>query len=38
LRRDLPQAEYTELPGIGHMPHHIAPEAVLEAVLRLVRR
>lgn len=27
-----PDSEFTSLPGLGHMAHHFAPEAVLEAV------
>ncbi|MDT8344991.1 MAG: alpha/beta hydrolase [Thermohalobaculum sp.] len=37
LARILPRARLTLLPGIGHMPHHAAPEAVLAAVGRLTR-
>lgn len=33
-----PQARLTLLPGIGHMPHHTAPEAVLAAADRLAAR
>jgi pimeloyl-ACP methyl ester carboxylesterase len=28
----LPDSRLTELPGIGHMLHHVAPEALIEAV------
>ena len=31
-------AHLLELPGIGHMPHHVAPEACVAAVERAVRR
>jgi pimeloyl-ACP methyl ester carboxylesterase len=29
-----PGANLTLLPGVGHMPHHAAPEAVLAAIDR----
>ena len=35
LARLLPHAGLTLLPGIGHMPHHAAPEQVLDAIDRL---
>lgn len=38
LARLLPDANLTLLPGIGHMPHHAAPEPIIEAVGRLVQR
>ena len=31
-------ARLTLLPGVGHMPHHAAPEKVLAAADRLARR
>jgi pimeloyl-ACP methyl ester carboxylesterase len=34
LHRELPQSEFTALPGLGHMVHHLAPERVIEAVDR----
>lgn len=34
----LPNADLTVLEGIGHMPHHVRPEAVLDAVDRAARR
>ncbi len=34
----LPEARLTLLPGIGHMPHHADPEAVVAAVRRAARR
>ena len=35
LKAQLPDAELIELPGIGHMPHHIAPDQVIGAIKRL---
>ncbi|SNS41893.1 alpha/beta fold hydrolase [Tropicimonas sediminicola] len=32
MSRLLPTARLTELPGIGHMPHHVAPDATLAAI------
>lgn len=34
----VPSARLTVLPGIGHMPHQVAPEAVLAALDRLLAR
>ena len=34
LHRELPQSEFIALPGLGHMIHHLAPEAVVEAIDR----
>lgn len=34
LSRIAPHANLTLLPGIGHMPHHAAPEAVVAAIER----
>jgi pimeloyl-ACP methyl ester carboxylesterase len=34
LVEDLPQAHLTRLPGIGHMPHHAAPDDVIAAIDR----
>jgi pimeloyl-ACP methyl ester carboxylesterase len=31
----MPQARLIMLPGIGHMPHHVAADAVIEAVAQL---
>lgn len=36
--RALPDARLTRLAGIGHMPHHVAPAAVLEAIDRAASR
>jgi len=38
LARDIPGARLTVLPGVGHMPHWSAPEAVIEAIERVVIR
>jgi pimeloyl-ACP methyl ester carboxylesterase len=38
LSRLLPDANLTVLPGIGHMPHHAAPDAVIAAIDRLAAR
>ncbi len=35
LAEQLPQAGYQRLHGVGHMPHHAAPEAMLTALARL---
>lgn len=32
MARLLPDARLTELDGIGHMPHHVAPEATVAAI------
>lgn len=34
LSKLLPRARLTLLPGTGHMPHHVRPEAVIEAIHR----
>jgi pimeloyl-ACP methyl ester carboxylesterase len=38
LKRIVPDAGLTLLPGIGHMPHHTAPDAVVAAIDRMVAR
>jgi len=38
LARQLPQAGYARLEGIGHMPHHVATDAVAAALSRLNAR
>ncbi len=38
LARDIPDARLTILAGIGHMPHWSAPQAVVEAIERVVIR
>ena len=30
-----PKGRYTQLPGVGHMIHHAAPDRVIEAIDRL---
>jgi len=35
LARTLPQAELIVLPGVGHMPHHVASDVVLGAIERV---
>src|SRR3954454_17442430 len=34
LHEEIPQSEFTALPGLGHMVHHLAPERVIEAIDR----
>lgn len=38
LANDVANANLTLLDGIGHMPHHYAQSAVIEAVDRAVKR
>lgn len=38
LAAQLPSAHLTALPGIGHMPHHVAQPEVIDAVHRAARR
>lgn len=32
IARQAPQGRFVLLPGVGHMPHHAAPEIVIEAI------
>ncbi len=34
----LPNSQLTVLPGIGHMPHHAQPQAVVDAINRAARK
>jgi pimeloyl-ACP methyl ester carboxylesterase len=36
IAREAPQGRLILLPGIGHMPHHAAPEIVIEAIDQMV--
>ena len=36
--RAIPGARLTILPGVGHSPHHAAPEAVVAAILEVAER
>ncbi|XDA96723.1 alpha/beta hydrolase [Sulfitobacter sp. LCG007] len=38
LARQIPGANVVRLDGIGHMPHHSAPDAVRDAIARAARR
>ncbi|WP_108482019.1 alpha/beta fold hydrolase [Oceaniglobus ichthyenteri] len=38
LSRQIPNANLTRLEGIGHMPHHVAPQAVEDAIDRAAKR
>jgi pimeloyl-ACP methyl ester carboxylesterase len=38
LSRQVPGAALTVLPGIGHMPQHVAPDAVVDAIDRAAVR
>ncbi|MDW4497763.1 alpha/beta hydrolase [Sulfitobacter sp. D35] len=38
LVTEIPGARLTRLQGIGHMPHHVAPQPVVDAVDRAARR
>src|SRR3954453_20764623 len=34
LHHEIPQSEFTALPGLGHMVHHLAPDAAIKAIDR----
>ena len=34
LHQEIPQSEFTILPGLGHMVHHLAPDQVIKAIDR----
>jgi len=36
--RDIPGATLTVLPGVGHSPHHSAPDSVVAAILEVEAR
>ncbi|KPF71147.1 hypothetical protein IP69_07515 [Bosea sp. AAP35] len=36
IAREAPQGRFVLLPGVGHMPHHAAPEIVVEAIDQMV--
>ena len=38
LARDIPGARLTTLSGVGHSPHHVAPDRVVETILEAERR
>jgi pimeloyl-ACP methyl ester carboxylesterase len=38
LHRELPQSEFIALMGLGHMVHHLAPDAVASAVERAAEK
>lgn len=38
LSRQIPGAHLTQLDGVGHMPHHAAPQAVIDAIDRAAMR
>ncbi len=38
LHRELPHSEFIKLPGLGHMVHHLAPDAVATAIERAAIR
>lgn len=38
LARDIPGARLTTLEGVGHSPHHVAPEPIVEIIIEAERR
>ena len=38
LHRELPHSELTALPGLGHMIHHLAPDAVIREIDQLAQK
>jgi pimeloyl-ACP methyl ester carboxylesterase len=38
LHRELPRSEFIALPGLGHMIHHLAPDAVADAIDHTTQR
>jgi pimeloyl-ACP methyl ester carboxylesterase len=38
LHRELPHSELIALPGLGHMIHHLAPDAVIREIDRLAQK
>ena len=38
LARDIPGARLTILEGIGHSPHHVAPDRIVAAIVEAARR
>jgi pimeloyl-ACP methyl ester carboxylesterase len=38
LHRELPHSAFIALPGLGHMVHHLAPDAVADAIDRTAQR
>jgi pimeloyl-ACP methyl ester carboxylesterase len=38
LHRELPHSEFIALPGLGHMIHHLAPDAVADTIDRTAQR
>ncbi len=38
LARDIPGARLTTLEGVGHSPHHVAPDRIVAAIIEAARR
>jgi pimeloyl-ACP methyl ester carboxylesterase len=38
LHREMAGSEFVALPGLGHMIHHLAPDAVVSAIDRVAER